>query len=157
VRHGDEPIDQDAVARRAGTVLSDAPQASLPSGETGRRDYRLEFPVTEDETTSGTSAEGVAGALDELADGAVVALPFTGAWSAEVVVGVLEALLDLDAAVTVIANVYTGDLWDSSAGPVQLLAHLGDGATEGPPARWHVGHFVGLVGLVTGERGTLVM
>jgi hypothetical protein len=156
VRFGDEPVDQDAVAQRAGTLLSEHPQLSLPAGESGRRDFRLAHPVTADAGASGTSAVGVADALAELSGGELSVLPCSGAWTEQVVVGVMEALIEIGAPVTVIANVYTGDLWDFRTGLGPLLAYLATGAAEDRPCDWKVGHFVGLAGLVEGDRGTLV-
>src|SRR5277367_6336856 len=43
------PIDQDAVALAAGSIVSGLRDAgTLPHGETGRRDYRLAIPTIED-------------------------------------------------------------------------------------------------------------
>src|SRR5271165_374073 len=56
--HGGEPLDQDAVAIAAGSVIA-ANHGSLPHGETGRRDYRLAIPVIDDADVSGTTAAGV--------------------------------------------------------------------------------------------------
>src|SRR5882757_10454909 len=58
-RHG-EPLDQDAVAQAAGTVVSRVPDtAALPHGESGRRDYRIAPPTIDDATVSGTNCAGV--------------------------------------------------------------------------------------------------
>jgi hypothetical protein len=151
-----EPVDQDAVARRAGTQLSRSPEMSLPAGETGRRDFRLEYPITDDDSTSGTSAEGVLAAVHALSGDTLTVIPCTGEWTEERVIGLLDGLVDLDAPVTVIANVYTGDFWDYSASVGTLLGYLQDGRAEGPLADWKVGHFVGLAGTVSGENGPLV-
>ena len=45
VERGGEPLDQDAVALAAGSVVAGPRDpGTLPSGETGRRDYRLAIP-----------------------------------------------------------------------------------------------------------------
>jgi hypothetical protein len=156
-RAGEDPVDQDAVARLAGTILSEVPQLSLPKDEPGRRDYRIKHPVTDDESTSGTSAEGVAVAVEELSDGTLVALPFSGVWTVEVVLGMFETLVALGVPTTVIANVFTGDLWSHETGLRTFFEHLATGAADSAPCDWRVGHFLGLVGTVSGERGTLVV
>src|SRR5436305_4690860 len=57
----DEQLDQDAVALAAGSLISPAGDpASLPAGETGRRDYRLRLPQIEDAARSGTTPAGLA-------------------------------------------------------------------------------------------------
>lgn len=151
-----EPVDQDAVAELAGTMLSAHPELSLPAGEPGRRDFRLRPPVTADDAASGTSAAGVAAAVDALGGGELAAIPCRGAWTGEVVVGVLHALLEAGVPATVIANLHTGDLWDFRTDPGTLLEFLATGAAEHRAADWKVGHFVGLAGIVEGDRGTLV-
>src|SRR5262245_11249628 len=61
-------ISQDDVAIRAGTTLFTGDHGgSLPSGETGRRDYVLDIPRIDDEPSSGTAATGVARAIEDLA------------------------------------------------------------------------------------------
>src|ERR1700732_465668 len=62
--HEGEPVDQDAVALRAGSIVSAVPDAShLPAGEQGRRDYRLSLPFVDDAEVSGTTAAGVVRAV----------------------------------------------------------------------------------------------
>jgi hypothetical protein len=57
---GVERIDQDDVARAAGTLVSRVPdRAALPAGEHGRRDYRLAPPLIDDSSASGTNCAGV--------------------------------------------------------------------------------------------------
>src|SRR2546423_1613011 len=66
-QHGGEPIDQDAVALAAGTVISAVSNSEiLPSGEHGRRDYRLTLPTVADSSVSGTTAAGLLAAIEEL-------------------------------------------------------------------------------------------
>src|SRR5208282_4258387 len=55
--HGSQPLDQDAVAQAAGSIVSALGDvSSLPHGEGGRRDYRLELPSIEDASLSGTTS-----------------------------------------------------------------------------------------------------
>jgi hypothetical protein len=57
----------------------------------------------------------------------------------------------------VLANVATRFLWGSRAPLVSLLRYLEDGDADlGPDADWDVGHFVLLLGVLTGRRGRLV-
>ena len=71
--------DQDEVALRAGTSLATGdPSEWLPPGASPRTDYRLAIPVAEDEPSSGTSATGVARAVEELSEGALAVVPVAG-------------------------------------------------------------------------------
>ncbi len=155
-RHGGEPLDQDAVAAAAGSIVSAHPDPrNLPHGETGRRDYRLELPFVEDAAVSGTTAAGVASAVELLSGGALAAIPYSGPWTAGTLGGLFDLAAALEHPITLIANLATHHLWGSHARIDQLLAHLYDGERSGPPADWDVGHFVCVVGRVRGPRGNL--
>jgi Family of unknown function (DUF6885) len=155
---GAEGLDQDDVAIAAGSTVSPTGHSeALPAGQEGRRDYRLDVPVLDDELRSGTSAGGLARAVAELSGGARVALPVAGPWSSAAVEAVLEiAAAEADAAL--VLNVATGLFWGSHPSVAELLAYLEAGdAAAGPPPDWHVGHFVGCLGAVRGPLGTLVV
>ncbi len=155
VRTG-EPIDQDAVALAAGSVVAAAPDLShLPHGETGRRDYRLALPFVEDAAVSGTTAAGVVDAIERLAGGALAAIPYSGPWTARTLDGLFELVAGLERPVALIANLATHHLWGGHARLDQLLDYLYEGVQHGPPPDWDVGHFVCLFGRVRGPRGTL--
>jgi Family of unknown function (DUF6885) len=155
VREG-EPVDQDAVALAAGTVVSRSgdPDA-LPQGEPGRRDYRLALPFIDDEKQSGTPAGGLLEAVEQLSDGRQVAIPFTGPWTASTLGGLFDLAASLERPVTLVANIATRHLWGSHAGLGELLSYLLDGERPGPPPDWDVGHFVCVIGRVQGPRGSL--
>src|SRR5438874_11857587 len=54
VERDGEPLDQDAVARAAGSLVSRvADTSALPAGERGRRDYRIAPPLIDDPSRSG--------------------------------------------------------------------------------------------------------
>jgi hypothetical protein len=155
-RRGQEPVDQDLVALAAGSVVSAVPdERHLPAGARSRRDYRLELPLIADAELSGTTAAGLGRALEELSGGALAALPLTGPWSAAALDGLFEAAAALEGAVTFVANVATRQLWGARASLPVLLAYLLDGAQEGPPADWDVGHFVCVFARARGPAGTL--
>jgi hypothetical protein len=151
-----EGIDQDAVALAAGSVIS-PPRAAgaLPSGESGRRDYRLSLPVIEDAALSGTTAAGLCRALEELSGGQLAAIPYSGVWSASALGGLFEVLAGLRRPVTLVANLATRQLWGSRAHAGQLLDYLFDGELEGPAPDWDVGHFACVIGRVQGPAGIL--
>jgi hypothetical protein len=152
----DEPLDQDAVALAAGSIVSGVREAGvLPHGEMGRRDYRLEIPTIEDSDVSGTTAAGLLHAIAELSDGTVGAVPLAGPWNEETLGGLFDLAESLGRPVTLIANFATHHLWGSRAGVVQLLAYLTEGKQSGPPPDWRVGHFACVLGRVRGPRGTL--
>lgn len=155
--------DQDEVALSAGTTLATGdPSEWLPPGASPRTDYRLEIPAARDEPSSGTSASGVARAVEELSGGALVVVPVAGPWSAQTVVSLVEAVASQFPAgdpfgCTLVANGRTGHLWGSRPGPRLLLDHLAGRAVEPPPADWDCGHFLGIAGSVAGPGGSLVI
>ena len=155
--------DQDEVALRAGTSLATGdPSEWLPPGASPRTDYRLGIPVAEDEPSSGTSASGVARAVEEISRGALAVVPVAGPWSAETVLSLLETVsssLPTGEApgCTLVANLRTGHLWGSRPGPAALLDYLAGRPVEPPAPDWDCGHFVGIVGSVAGPGGSLVV
>jgi hypothetical protein len=154
-RDGD-PIDQDAVALAAGSIVSGARDAgTLPRGETGRRDYRLSIPTIEDPDVSGTTAAGLAEAITTLSAGALEAIPYAGPWNAATLAGVFELAGALEHPVTLVANFATHHLWGGRPSVNQLLSYLLDGQLDGPAPDWHVGHFACVFGRVRGPRGSL--
>ncbi len=151
-----EPVDQDAVALAAGSVVSAVADAGhLPHGERGRRDYRLALPFVEDAALSGTTAAGVVHAVQELSGGTLAAIPYSGPWTAQTLGGLYEAAAALEHPVTLVANLATRHLWGGRPRAGQLLDHLFDGELAGPPPDWEVGHFVCVVGRVRGPGGSL--
>jgi uncharacterized protein DUF6885 len=153
---GGETVDQDAVALAAGTVVSAVrDEGNLPLAERGRRDYRVPPPFIDDATTSGTTAGGLARAVEQLSGGALAALPYAGPWTTHALAGVFELAAELERPVTFVANLATGQLWGARTGAGQLLAYLLDGEQAGPPSDWEVGHFVCLIGRIRGPRGSL--
>jgi hypothetical protein len=153
---GGEELDQDAVALAAGSLVSAAGDpASLPAGETGRRDYRLTLPQIEDAARSGTTPAGLARAVDGLSHGALAAVPLSGPWSAQTLAAAFETAAALSRPVTLVANIATRHLWGSRASAEQLLAYLLEGELDGPDPDWDVGHFVCVVGRVEGPAGSL--
>ncbi len=149
-------LDQDAVALAAGTVISREPDPSiLPAGETGRRDYRLSLPSIEDSALSGTTAAGLIAAVDRLTDKRLVAIPYAGPWTPATLDGLFDLLAAQPRPAAMVANLATHHLWGSHPRPDRLLAYLLDGATDGPPPDWDVGHFVCVLGRVDGPRGSL--
>jgi hypothetical protein len=151
-----EPVDQDAVARAAGTVVSRVPDlASLPDGESGRRDYRITPPLIDDGAASGTNCAGVVAALGELSGGSLAAIPYAGPWTAPAVDGLFDLLAALDHATALIANVATRHLWGGAPRADQLLDHLLEGVDDGPPPDWDVGHFVCVVARTRGPGGSV--
>jgi hypothetical protein len=153
---GGEPIDQDTVALAAGSVVGMyTDPAILPHDEPGRRDYRLELPFVEDSSVSGTTAAGLAAAVRALAAGRLAVIPFSGPWTPETLDGLFELTAALERPVTLLANLATRHLWGSHPRAQELLAYLLDGDPAGPPPDWDVGHFVCVLGRVSGPGGSL--
>jgi hypothetical protein len=151
-----EPIDQDAVALAAGSIVSGVRDAgTLPHGETGRRDYRLSIPTIEDSHVSGTTAAGLGEAIATLSAGSLEAIPYAGPWNAATLAGVFELAAELEHPVTLVANFATHHLWGGRPSVNQLLNYLFDGELDGPPPDWDVGHFACVFGCIRGPRGNL--
>jgi hypothetical protein len=154
--HQGEPVDQDAVALAAGSVVSGVREAgTLPHGEAGRRDYRIALPLIDDANTSGTTAAGLLDAIAALSGGALAAIPYTGPWRASTLAGLFELLATLERPATLVANLATHHLWGGRPSVNQLLGYLFDGELAGPPPDWDVGHFACVVGRVRGPGGSL--
>jgi len=154
--HGSQPLDQDAVARAAGSIVSALTDVStLPAGESGRRDYRLELPTVADPSVSGTTAAGLIGAIAKLSGGALEPIPYSGPWNPATLGGLFDAVSVLERPATLVSNFATRHLWGAHATPAQLLGYLLDGAEDGPPPDWDVGHFACVVARAQGPGGSL--
>ena len=155
-QHQGAPVDQDAVALAAGSVVSAFTDlSSLPAGERGRRDYRVAPPSVEDSSVSGTTAAGVARAVEQLSGGQLAAIAYSGPWTPATLAGLFELVAALKRAVTLVCNFATHHLWGGHPAPSQLLDYLLDGTLAGPAPDWNVGHFACLFGRVRGPAGSL--
>jgi hypothetical protein len=151
-----EPLDQDAVALAAGSIVSSLQDGqSLPRGERGRRDYRLSLPSVADPALSGTTPAGLVRAVERLSNGALLALPYRGPWTAVTLAGLFDLVSVLDRPAALVANLATRHLWGSHPAAGELLAYLLDGEQAGPPPDWDVGHFASVVGRLQGPGGSL--
>jgi hypothetical protein len=151
-----EPLDQDAVALAAGTVVSALGNPeTLPLGEQGRRDYRVSLPTVEDAAVSGTTPAGLVHAVEELSEGQLAAIPYGGPWTAGTLAGIFDVAASLTRPVTLLANVATRHLWGARPRVEELLGYLLDGAQNGPEPDWDVGHFACVVGRIHGPGGSL--
>jgi len=150
------PVDQDAVAAAAGSIVS-APgtDGHLPLGEQGRRDYRLSLPIAGDPAVSGTTAAGLVAAVEQLSGGRLAAIPYSGPWTPATLGGLFDVGSAMRRPVTLLANLATHHLWGASARVDQLLDYLFDGVQGGPPPDWDVGHFVCVLGRARGPGGSL--
>jgi hypothetical protein len=151
-----EPVGQDLIAARAGTVLptiDDEP--AVPPRARSLRGYRYDL-ARGAPAGSGTAAEALAAAIEAAASGSLRCLGLRGAWSAERVERLTEAAPSRGA--RLLANLRTGPLWASRPSLATLLAAL-DGArpADPPPADWDVGHYVELSRLVRGPGAALVL
>ncbi len=151
-----EPLDQDAVALAAGSVISGMREAgTLPHGEPGRRDYRIALPSIADSDASGTTAAGLLDAIARLSGNELAVIPYTGPWDASTLGGLFDLVAALERPVTLVANFATHHLWGGRPSVDQLLGYLLGGAQDGPPPDWDVGHFACVFGRVSGPRGSL--
>jgi hypothetical protein len=150
-----EPIDEDLVALRAGSVLPDDPAvAGVPPGALSRAAYRHALATAPVEQ-SGTSARALAEAIEAASGDELRCLPLRGAWNADRIESLVEAARDLGA--RLIANLHTGRLWGSRPPIEVLLAELQGRSVQDPAADWDVGHFVELEMLIRGPQRSLVV
>jgi hypothetical protein len=150
-----EPITEDLVALRAGTLLPEAHDGpDVPPGATNRVAYRYQLPTAPVEQ-SGTSASGLAWAIEAASDGQLRCVPMSGEWNDHRA----ESLVDQAAGLgsRLLANVRTGRMWASRPPVEVLLAELEGRLVDEPEADWDVGHFVELEMLIRGPRGSLVV
>lgn len=142
-----ELLDQDAVAAAAGTLVASMRTAdSLPMGAVPRHDFRLAFPRV-DEVGAGTSAAGLARAIERLSGGTLAVVPAAGPWTSAAVLDVLEIAVEV-ALAPPIANLRTGRLAGSQPEPETILGYLLGSDVSWQAPDWDVGHFVLLGGSV---------
>ncbi len=150
-----EPIDEDLVALRAGTVLPDAhTDAGVPPGAVSHAAYRYALPTAPIER-SGTSAAALGRVIEAASVGALRCLPLRGVWNADRVERLVDEARDLGA--RLIANLRTGRLWGSWPPFGVLLAELEGRPVQDPAPDWDVGHFVELEMLIRGPLRSLVV
>ena len=150
-----EPITEDLVALRAGTLLPEPHDGlDVPPGASTHVSYRHSLPTAPVEQ-SGTSASGLAGAIEAASDGRLRCVPLNGEWNIRRVERLVDEAAGLGS--RLLANVRTGRMW-ASRPPVEiLLAELEGRSVVEPEADWDVGHFVELEMLIRGPRGSLVV
>lgn len=147
------------IAQVAGSVLPvGQPQTWLPRGAQSRQDYCLPIPMTDRMRDAGTSAHGLVQAVTELSNQTYCLIPLQTQWSADR----LTALIDLcqahpDWDAVLLANLKTGHLWGSGLPVSDAIAYLHGQPITPPAADWDVGHFLALVGMVTGAVNSLVL
>lgn len=152
----DIDVDQDDVAVASGSLLPEVDGlGGLPPGASPRLDYRLSVPRVADDAITGTSARGLAHAVEELSGGAVEAVGLPAPLTADQVCRVLTDAGEAGA--FAIANLRTEPLWASRPSPAALVAYLEHGEDVGEPAEWSVGHFCELAGILRGSAGTLIV
>jgi hypothetical protein len=150
-----EELDQDLIALRSGTVLPEVEEGpQVPPGAVNFRDYRIEL-LRAAPAEAGTSAGGLADAIEAAAAGALRCVPLRGSWEAEVVDRLVDGAPDLGA--RLLANISTAPLWGSRPPLEALLAHLDGEQVVAPAPDWEVGHFVELSRIVRGRAGSLVL
>jgi hypothetical protein len=151
------PADQDEVALRAGTTLAEGDPAEwLPPGASPRTDYGLPLPVSPEESSSGSSASGLARSIEALSEGALRVIPVAGPWTAESVVSLVEIPASEAPECTLVANLRTGRLWGSRPPARLLLDHLLGLPVEASAPDWDCGHFLAIVASLTGPGGVLL-
>ena len=163
-------VDEEDAALVAGTVVPEGPTdptVSFPWHGDGPRGpvapswpYRLDLPSSTDDDALGTSAHGVARAINELAQGELAVMPLRSKkWTSNLVNDLIGCLSALDEPrLLAIANVGTAGFETSLHSLSDLLAVVMSGAALPERAGdWDVGHFVSLAGLIHGPAGDLAI
>src|SRR5207245_4678968 len=114
-----EQLDDDLVALRAGTLLPEPDDGSVPPGAESRTGYRFELPRAEP-ALSGTAAGRLAEAIERASGGVLRCVPMRGVWTEQRV----SDLVDGARGARLIANVRTGAFWGSRPTLDALLAEL---------------------------------
>jgi hypothetical protein len=135
--------DEDEVALRAGTILPDRDDGSVPPGARSKTDYTVELPGGPPEE-SGTSAHGL---LEAIVASGASCIPLRGPWTDDRVARLLEAKGDG----FLLANVRTGPFWSSKPPIEAVIAELAGEEADGGSHEWDVGHFVQLERLIGGR------
>jgi hypothetical protein len=146
--------DEDELAVRAGSVLPERSEGSVPPGAESRTDYRLDLPTSAPED-SGTAAAPLAEAIEAASRGEVRCVPVRGEWTAARVESLVERATP--PTVRLLANVCTGRFWGTRPPFDALLAELEGREVDGPSAEWDVGHFCELTAVLRGSGGSLVV
>jgi uncharacterized protein DUF6885 len=151
------PTDQDEVALQAGTTLAEGDPAQwLPPGVYPRTDYSLSLPTSPNETSSGTSASGLARSIEGLSENTLRVIPVAGPWSGTTVVALVEIAASEAPGCTLVANLRTGRLWGSRPPARLLIDHLLGLPVEPPVPDWDCGHFLAMVATLSGPSNTLI-
>jgi hypothetical protein len=134
---------EDELAARAGSILPDPDDGSVPPGAESKTDYTIELPTGRPEE-SGTSAQGL---LEAIQSAGASCIPIRGPWSAERVARLFDAVPPA----RLLANVRTGTFWSSKPPVEAVIAELAGEEADGGPHEWDVGHFVHLERLIGGR------
>ncbi|HEU5277623.1 MAG TPA: hypothetical protein VFU26_01840 [Gaiellaceae bacterium] len=134
--------DEDDIAVRAGSVLPDPDDGSVPPGADSKTDYAAELRTGSPEE-SGTSAQGL---LEAIEAAGVSCIPIRGPWTTERVVRLFDAVPPA----RLLANVRTGPFWSSRPPVEAVIAELAGQEADGGRHEWDVGHFVRLERLIGG-------
>ena len=156
---GGPDVDAEDVALLAGSVLPVGDPASwVPPGAANRLGYRVRLPFAPDPALSGTSAPGLAWAVERASRGRFCLVPLRAAWTVERVDAVLTLCFEHPAwEAGPVCNVRTGRLWGSRPALAEVFAHLaGDGVGPQPPD-WDCGHFVSVAGRVGAARAMVLV
>ena len=152
-----EPIDQDAVALAAGSVVGmHTDPAILPFAETGRRDYRLALPFVEDSSVSGTTAAGLARAPGGAGRRAPYGDPPQRALERRHARWRLRDRRHIRAPGRAARQPpHPPPVGIASRAPSSCSRICSTASPAGPPPDWDVGHFVCVIGRLDGPGGTL--
>lgn len=133
-------VDEDQIAARAGTILPDPDEGSVPPGARSKTDYTVDLRRGPPED-SGTSAQGLLEAIE--ATGASC-IPICGPFD-------VAELLEAKGDAYLLANVRTGPFWSSKPPVEAVIAELAGEEAHGGAHEWDVGHFVHLERLIGGR------
>lgn len=156
---GGADVRAEDVAVLAGSLLPVGdPSSWVPPGADNRIDYRKPLPVASDPALSGTSAPGLAWAIERASAGRFVCIPLRASWTAERVQDVLTLCHEHPGWEAIpVCNVRTGKLWGSRPALADVLAYLAGNDVTPPPPDWDCGHFVSVAGTVSGPERAMAL
>jgi len=156
-RHlGRSDLDQDVLAGMAGSTVPAELPAAVPRGASSLGEYRVSLPRAPCEH-AGTAPKALGEALRRASKGTLAVVPVAGPWTVTVVKHVLQDVVDLTPGIAVLANLRTGHLWGSRPDPATLVSELTGTTVRGPAPEWDVGHWVELMGVVSGSKSSMVV
>ncbi|MGJ3245454.1 MAG: DUF6885 family protein [Elainellaceae cyanobacterium] len=147
------------IGKWAGSILlSGDAQQWLPLGAESRHDYTTPLPTTTNLDQSGTSAGGLAEAIEQCSANRYRCIPIQCQWSANTICRLFRLCHQHpEWNIVPVCNLNTGYLWGANLPISDAIAYLNGMPITPPPPDWAVGHFVVLAGVLHGSHRSLAL